>query len=351
MSDDRFEEHVRTSLRRVELPEAPERLIQRAEGLRTSVPTRPSRLSLILVLATMTVVAAYGSLIVASRVTPMSEHSPSPSASEATGATPTPLKSQTPTPAPRSSATATSFPIIDWPYPTAPGVEPAQADDLPLAGRAGVPGYLDCGLGPGFSVDAVDNPTGAEDLPGPEYDALREVIQFYVGLGAPELGPSPTAREVAHHATSAMFLVEHAGSGPGGGFPFVPIAVGLVDGRWVGDYGVDCQPRAVLPPGYERATWTLDPAHSAPTARTRALHILVQEHDCSSGRTPSGRIGPAYVVVSRSELAIEVIVKRLPGGQDCPGNPPTRARLSLPEAIGDRFLWDVNETWFSGTGG
>lgn len=349
MNDDQLEERLRASMQRLDLPGAPERLIQRAAVVgRTEPVPGPSKFGLVLVVGMLVVVTVYASLQVASGIAPRPQASLSPSASEAASGTPPASES----PAPTSTPTPTLRPFpVERPEPTAPVVEPAPDDVLALAGRGDVPGLLYCGFGLAFSVDAIENPTGAEDRQGPEYDALRDLLERYVTLGTPELGADPTAREVAHDDTGVMFLVDHAGSGRGGGFPFVPIAVDLVSGRWEGYHGVDCQPRAVLPPGYERATWTIDPAHATPTGDTRALHLLVQEHVCASGQDPSGRVGPAYVVVSRFEIAIEIIVQKRPGGQDCQGVPPVDARLSLPVTIGDRFLRDVNDYLHNQSGG
>lgn len=247
---------------------------------------------------------------------------------------------------PSPTPTLRPFPV-DRPYPSAPAVEPAADDVLPLAGRGSVPGLIDCGFGLPFTIDALENPTGAEDRTGPEYDALRDLLERYVALGAPELGPAPTALQVAHDATSAMFLVPSPALG--GGFPYVPISVDLVDGAWQGSYGVDCYPQAVLPPGYEAATWRIDPAHPAPKSKTRALHILVKEHACASGRSATGRMGPAYVLASEHEITIGVMVKRR--GGDCQGVPETPARLSLPEPIGDRILRDMYGHLLNESGG
>lgn len=226
---------------------------------------------------------------------------------------------------------------------------PARDDDLALAARGDVPGLIDCGFGLPFTIDALRNPTGAEERAGPEYDALRTLLQQYVVLG--EFDPDPTAREVARGPTTVMFLVDKQRPGSMDPFPFVPVAVDFAHGYWLGYEGVDCNPQVVEPPGYQAATWRIDPAHSAPTAKSRAIHILVTEHACASGRTAAGRIGPAYVITSDYAITIGILVKRRSGGQDCQGNPPTPARLSLPERIRDRVLQDMYAHLLNGSGG
>jgi hypothetical protein len=352
--DPQLESRIRRSFKASVLPPAPDVLLDQAARLARNgsskvwwVSFRWLPVALIVVIGVVAV-SFYRST---QPRLPSVGASSSPAASPTADATPSFTESQIPTPVPQTPVP--SLPEMRRPEPTAPAVQPAADDVLALAGRGRVPGLLYCGHGLAFKVDALDNPAGAEELLGPEYDALREVLDEYVALGAPELGPHPTAREVARDSTGVLFLIEHAGSmqAPGGGLPVVPIQVDQIGGQWAADYDVDCQPRAVLPPGYERATWRIDPAHSAPTARTRALHVLVEEHACSSGRSPAGRIGPAYLVVSRFEMAIEIIVKKRPGDQVCLGAPPVKARLSLPEAIEDRFLRDVNDYLHNQSGG
>lgn len=306
---------------------------------------RSPRLGLAVVLGTILVVAVYGSLTLGSPGRP-----PPPvalSVPTVTSATRTDVAATRGPATPTPSTTLRPFPV-ERPYPSAPPVEPAPDDDLQLAGRGDVPGLLSCGFGLPFTVAALDNPTGAEDKVGPEYDALRDFLDAYATLG--EFRRNPEVREVAHDATSVMLFVDQPAA-PGSGFPHVPVSVDLVEGTWVGYDGVDCDPRAVVPPGYEPATWVIDPAHTKPTAKTRALHLLVTEHACASGKPANGRIGPAYMVLSEYEISIGVVVEHRSGGQDCQGNPPTKARLSLPGPIGDRTIRDMYDYLENGTGG
>ena len=126
-------------------------------------------LTLVLVIALTSVV--YGSLVM-DPVEPARSPAPSISASEAASTTSAPAASIAPTVAPSSTPTLRPVPL-ERPYPSAPAVRPARDDDLPLAGRGDVPGLLYCDFGLPFTVSSLKNPTGAEDLPGPEYDALR----------------------------------------------------------------------------------------------------------------------------------------------------------------------------------
>jgi hypothetical protein len=351
MNDDQLEQRVRDSLSRLDLPGAPHRLLERAERIPSDeLPRRSSRSGLVLLVATILIVSIYGGLQSASGG--LSTPTPSPSAppSEAVAPTASASESETPTVSSAPSPTPTLRPFpVERPDPSAPPVDPAPDDDLALAGLGDVPGLIDCGFGLPFSIDAIENPAGAEDLEGPEYDALRTLLEQYVVLG--EFEPDPTAREVARGPTTVMFLVDHQHPSPEGGFPFVPVSIDFVDGYWLGVEGVDCYPRAVLPPGFAAATWSLDPAHTAPKPQTRALHILVTEHECANGRSASGRIGPAYVIATRFEIRIGVIVKQLSGGADCQAAPATPARLSLPGPIGDRLLVDIYEHLNNRSGG
>ena len=225
---------------------------------------------------------------------------------------------------------------------------PAADDVLPLAGRAGLPGTLECGGMP-FGFDALEAPTGAEDRIGPEFDLLRSLAGSDPDPGG-DYGPDPTFREVARAANAVLFLHQQPADTPED-FRYLYIRLEREgdDWRWAGSG--DCTPRAVAPPGYGQATWTLDPSFRAPDRDTRTLHILVQELACSSGRSASGRISPAFVTWDEREVHIEVFVEIIPGGGDCQANPPTPATLRLPIPLGDRTLFDAGTIGLGGSGG
>ena len=187
-------------------------------------------------------------------------------------------------------------------------------------------------FGSPFTSEALDNPTGAELLVGPEFDALRAVT---VGLPDRDGSLGPTFREVARDSQSALFLYEREGFRVADGGRFIAIRVARDGTGWrMGNYG-DCFLLAVPSPGYGRANWTLDPAFKAPGPDTSTLHLLVREEACSSGRTASGRISPAFVTWNGEELVIELFVQTLPGAQECPGVP----RRPLPSVC--RCRWET----------
>ena len=226
---------------------------------------------------------------------------------------------------------------------------PAVNDVLPLAGRDGSPGSLYCGPYMPFGFEALDAPTGAEDRVGPEFDVLRSSAASDPDPGG-DFGPDPTFREVARDANAVLFLYEQ----PPDTIEDFRYLYKLIerDGiEWHLTNSGDCTPRAVPPPGYGPATWTLDPASRAPDRDTRTLHILVQELACSSGRSASGRISPAFVTWDEREIVIEIFVESAPGGGDCQGVPPTLATLRLPIPVGGRTLVDPATLERGGTGG
>jgi hypothetical protein len=251
----------------------------------------------------------------------------------------------------RSLTPPTSAPTPDL-EPTPQPVDsmaPAVDDVLPIAGRDGLPGSLYCGRYMPFAFDALDGPIGAEDRVGPEFDVLRSTAGGDPDPGG-DYGPDPTFREVARDATAVLFLYEvPARTLEGFRYLYIVVERDGIDWRWAGSG--DCTPRAVAPPGYGQATWTLDPAFPAPDRDTRRLHILVNQLECSSGQSASGRISPAFVTWDERELLIEIFVQSIPGGGDCQGVPPTPATLRLPVPVGDRVLVDPATLDQSGTGG
>lgn len=250
-------------------------------------------------------------------------------------------------PSPMEPTTAPTPEVEPTPWPIE-SIAAAADDVLRLAGRDGLPGLLHCGGMP-FSFDALDAPTGAEDGVGLEYEVLRSTAGSDPDPGG-DYGPDPTFREVARDSNAVLFLHEVPGGSPEGfRYLYVRVERDGIDWGWAGSG--DCTPRAVAPPGFGQATWTLDPRFPTPGPDTRTLHILVQELACSSGRSASGRISPAFVTWDDRQFDIEVFVETIPGGGDCQANPPTPATLRLPVRIGDRILFDAGTIGLGGSGG
>ena len=91
------------------------------------------------------------------------------------------------------------------------------------------------------------------------------------------------------------------------------------------------------------ARWRVAPgAHLAETST--AIPIEVVETECASGQTATGRIN-AHVEYLVDVLDVVVSVQRLPGGQDCPGNPVTAYTIQLDEPLGHRTIG--GEQWTS----
>jgi hypothetical protein len=310
-----------------------------------------SRAGLALVLGIVAMVAISGGVLLGGG--PGRSASPAV-ASQAGSATPTTSARPTPTPVP--AATSTNPAPVPTPKTSLqpfPKVAPSRDSTLDLAGWHGIPGLVDCGTQFVFDIRALDDPTGAEDRVGAEYDALREFFSTRTPLLGPDPGLDPGLREVARYPNRVAFLMDRVDPGPWSenGGPFLYVYFNKAVSSWLWAGSGDCTPRAYGPVGYFPAQWELDPAFGKPNASSRVIHILVSEFQCSSGRTASGRIGPAYVVPDRYEMSVEILVKRRSGDQDCQGVPPTPATVRLPEPLGDRNLRDTNENLGVGIGG
>jgi hypothetical protein len=234
-----------------------------------------------------------------------------------------------------------------------PEVSSATDDVLAAAGSDGTPGLVTCGTDFVFDVNDLDAPTGAQDRAGPEFDALRQFLRDDRDLLGPNPGANPEVREIAREDGRVAFLMERADPGPwsGDGGPFLYVYFNRLGGTWHWAGSGDCQPRAWGPAGYVGAQWALDPAFATPKPSTRVVHVLVSERQCSGGKSVSGRIGPAYVVVDRYEVHIEILVRARARDEVCRPASAAPATLELPTPLGDRGLHDTNEHLGSGTGG
>jgi hypothetical protein len=200
-----------------------------------------------------------------------------------------------------------------------------------------------------FAFDALESPTGAEDRIGTEFDVLRESAGTDPDPGG-DYGPDPTFREVARDANAVLYLYEQP-EDTLQDFRYLFKKIERDGLGWRLTASGDCTPRAVPPPGYGPATGTLDPAGRPSGRERRKLDILVQELACTSGRSASGRISPAFVTWDEREIVIEVFVETIPGGGDCQGVPATPATLLLPVPVEGRTLVDPVALDQGGTGG
>lgn len=273
-------------------------------------------------------------------------------------ATASPTRSSTPQPVlvrSTPSAAPSPSPIVlrDPSLEPLPEASPAADDVLRLAGQDGQPALVSCGSGFTFDLDRLAAVPDALTRTGGEYDELRRVIREDPQLLGPDPGPDPAAREVARYDGRVAFLIDRSDPGPwsGDGGPYLYVQVDGEGDAWSWSGSGDCQPRAWGPAGYVGAVWALDPDVARPTSTTRVLHLLVDDLQCSSGRTADGRIGPAYVVTDRYEVHIELVVLERSGAGDCQGTRPTKATLELPEPLGDRDLVDTNRNVSINSGG
>ena len=92
------------------------------------------------------------------------------------------------------------------------------------------------------------------------------------------------------------------------------------------------------------ASWWLNPRAPAPSAASTTIQALVHEQGCASGTSPEGRIEPPVIEGADATVTITFEVRKLPGTQDCQGNPPFAVTIKLPESLANRALLDGGET-------
>jgi hypothetical protein len=128
-----------------------------------------------------------------------------------------------------------------------------------------------------------------------------------------------------------------------GDSPWVTVAVGVINGTLQATEIGQCRLQPVVPDGMTLAEWWLDPDQPAPTPEATEIDILVRETACAGGQSPEGRILAPTIVVGPDAIAVAIGIVNRPGAQDCPGNPTHPMRLTLPEPIGSRTLFDASQ--------
>jgi hypothetical protein len=112
---------------------------------------------------------------------------------------------------------------------------------------------------------------------------------------------------------------------------------------WTFFEGGNCDLQVVLPDGIGFASWRIDPAN-APKPGDTTLHLLGTELACANGRPPLGRVRAPIVLPAADAVTIALLVRTIPGGADCPGNPEFPIDVGLSEPLGSRTLFDGSTT-------
>ena len=228
-----------------------------------------------------------------------------------------------------ASPAASTIPIPTWPVPPEQLPEPTSgSEDLTLTcdGRT-------------FPASGLDAPTGAEEAPGPEFDALRATISRFADAFP---GSSDwTWRLAGRDDSGAIFLAKAEAIGPP---DWVAIEVASGESGWEPGTMGQCDPHVVLSAEFGPATWAVDPEFPTPAAGTTELHIHVWERACSGGSPATGRMSAPVVQYTSAAVTITIGVRPLqvaPGtALTCPGPPGTPAFMRLSEPLGTRTLLD-----------
>lgn len=205
----------------------------------------------------------------------------------------------------------------------APGEPPPQ---LVAAGKFPAAPLVSCGSAT-FPADVIDGPI-VDDLPGAEFDALREAVANL----APEF-PRASKWRVADRKPDEILLLGEATDG------YVELRLRLVGGRWSLDRAGECDLHMVLSSGIRAAQWWLDPRLPPPMADATVLEILLRERTCAGGSYATGRIVSSGVLYTADMITIVVGVREI--GGTCLGNPNTPASVILNEPVGSRMLLDA----------
>lgn len=79
-----------------------------------------------------------------------------------------------------------------------------------------------------------------------------------------------------------------------------------------------------------------------PSPDDASIDLLVTERACASGKGAEGRIELVELNETVEQIHLRIGVRRLRGGQECPGNPPTPFTVELSEPLGDREIVDAS---------
>ncbi len=238
-----------------------------------------------------------------------------------------------------------------------------EASSHPDSSTEQIPGQLiSCdGRPPGFHIEQLGAPTGAEKAVGPIYDGLRSAIKTMRSefMFDPR-GDRPHRLPwlLAYQGDDRALFLARRKSGS-----WNVMTVEREGDTWgFGGYG-GCHPRPLIVHQYGQSEWRVQEL-APPTRQDTSLSIDVMERACASGQSATGRIVDPIIEYTVDTVTITVPVRDLidvlleeqvaewelqnPGlspppfsiGVNCPGNPWTPYELELGEPIGDRVLLD-----------
>ncbi len=189
---------------------------------------------------------------------------------------------------------------------------------------------LTCGEGDVAFHPALLSAAGRAEA---EPDGAAEALRREIASGARI--PATGWTRVAQTADFAQFVAQDVDEGD-----WWEVTFSLDAGSWrLSSHGV-CRLQPLVPEGVSVAAWRVDPSFPGPAAGDRTIHALINERACAGGRPPNGRVLPPVIAVSADRVTITVLVRTLPGGNDCPGNPDFPVDIQLTEPLGARSLFD-----------
>lgn len=156
-----------------------------------------------------------------------------------------------------------------------------------------------------------------------------------------------TLQDVEERGVDVMFDPGF-GDGVDDSLMFAAHDVELVDGvwEWAGSVaGDDCELETVVPDGFHRVEWILDPDAAAPTAESMNVQLLATERECASGQPMGDRLQAPFVIETAEAVLISMVAEPPSGDAfDCQGNPSQMVVVDLPSPLGDRELLEGSTT-------
>jgi hypothetical protein len=224
--------------------------------------------------------------------------------------------------------------ILFWAVAAIAALAQSPEKDPVVEKWLGWPYQTTCGGPPFNPLEAFSGPVGVERGDSPSERALGEFLKKE--RWTREYVPAHDWRLLVETDSIAEFASGRLGGAQGPG----TMSFELVDGRWKwSGLSSGCRPASIVD-GHTAISWALVPGQRL-SPSTRTVRVNLSGGPCDGGRSLNAHAHPVFQQIGKNLLMSVWLDPPPPGGGTCVGIVEPPRKFKLPEALGDRILFEA----------